>query len=61
MIIGLPFTVVVSSDISSHLAKNHERLNGLDFTCQDEIQEGRFDFKDEVPGASKLRRVQSAT
>lgn len=37
MILGLYFTDVVRFDISSHLAKNHERLNGLDFTRLEKV------------------------
>ena len=61
MILGLPFTDGVGFDISTHLAKNHEFLNGFDFTLHDEIKTVHFNLEDEVAQTQRARRIHSAT
>ena len=61
MILGLPFTDGVGFDISTHLAKNHESLNGFDFTPNDGTKTVHFIAKDEVVQSQRARRIQSAT
>ena len=61
MILGLPFTDEVGCNISTHLAKNHESLNGFDFTLHDEIKTVHFNLEDEVAQTQRARRIHSAT
>ena len=60
MILGLPFTDGVGLDISTHLAKNHESLNGFDFTQHDETKIVHSISKDEVVQTQRARRIHSA-
>ena len=45
MILGLPFTDGVGFNISTHLAKSHEALNGFEFNQHDEIKNVHFNLK----------------
>ena len=38
MILGLPFTDRVGFNISTHMAKNYDELNGFDFDHHDEVR-----------------------
>ena len=59
MILGLPFTNGIGFNISTHLAKNHDVLDGFDFNQHSEIRTVHFDLPDEV--TQNIRRVHSAT
>ena len=61
MILGLPFTDEVGFNVSTHLAKNHEALNGFDFNQHNEIKTVHFNLRDEVLQTQQVRRVQAAT